>query len=281
MPISYLFSFLPTPLSAEIKRISASRKIKIGEIRLRCDGICTVGMGKSRLRLAYSPNRAAMDLLLEKITSGALYAHRDSIASGYISLPHGIRVGVIGRASYSGGGLIGVSDIRSLLFRIPTGECAFSGEIYSHYLSGIGSGMLIYSPPGVGKTTALRSLAKSVGSTRCVVVVDERCEFSPEDYLDTEVDILRGYKRSLGIEIATRTMSPELIMTDELSGEDGESLSQVVRCGLPIIATTHSSSIEELLSKPSLAPILASGAFDVAVGIRFENGKYILKRDSL
>jgi stage III sporulation protein AA len=111
--------------------------------------------------------------------------------------------------------------------------------------------------------------------------VDERCEFSAEDYSECEVDILRGYKKREGIEIATRTMSPEVLCVDEISGEDGASIAGVVRCGIPIIATSHASSRDELFSKSSLLPLFDCGVFDVFVGISRTDGTYSLSVDRL
>jgi stage III sporulation protein AA len=239
-------------------------------------------LGNEDLRLFSVLTEKEIEKIVERIFGGALYAHRDSIAEGYVSLPYGIRVGLCGRASYDGGRLVGVSDIRSLVFRIPTGGCAFSDELYDIFLGGVGSGMLIYSPPGVGKTTALRSLAYSAGRGGLhVVVVDERGEFSPEDYHDSEVDILRGYRRREGIEIATRTMSADLIIIDELSGGESGQISEVSRCGIPLVASVHASSAEEVRIKPSLVPLISCGAFEMLVGISRRGDKYTLRTDRL
>lgn len=285
MNLSGILSILPPNMSCEIRRILRSRaegEGGVSEIRLRRDGFSSFRMGQENIRIFSRVGREEIDEVVSKICDGALYAHRDSITSGYVSLGGGVRVGLCGRASYEGGRLVGISDMRSLLFRIPTGSCAFSDEIFEIFRLGVGSGMLIYSPPGVGKTTALRSLAASLGSHGYrVAVVDERCEFPEEDYSECEVDILRGYRRKEGIEIATRTMSPDVIMIDELSGDEAGELSLVLRCGIPIVATVHASSIEEIRKKPSLEPLILCGAFEVAVGISVENGKYTLRTDRL
>ena len=285
MRLSFILSLLPDSFVDELCRLIRSRRDGdglISEIRLRQDGPCSVKIGNERLRLFLRPSREEMEKTLDKISGGALYAHRDSIADGYISLPYGIRVGVAGRASYDGGRPVGVSEIRSLIFRIPTGRCAFSDEIYDIFQGGIGSGMLIYSPPGVGKTTALRSLAGSVGkSGRHVVIVDERGEFPYEDYTDSEVDILKGYSRKIGIEIATRTMSADLIIIDELSADETVGISEVARCGIPLVASVHASSADEVRVKPSLKPLLSCSAFDILLGISRDGDKYTLRTDRL
>ena len=222
--------------------------------------------------------------MLDRLSRGSLYAYRDNIINGYIPIGEGIRVGVCGRLSYENGSAVGVSDVSSFVFRIPTGECAFSSELLSVYRERGLSGLLIYSPPGVGKTTALRSLARGLGSGRCasrVCVIDERCEFDGEDYFDCEVDILSGYKKRDGIEIAARTMSPGVIMVDEIGPGEAPALSDVVRCGVPIVATAHARSVEELYSRAEIASLLELGAFGTLVGISYRGGHYAISVDGV
>lgn len=282
-----VINLLPRSVGEEILHVASGRRCGIGgisEIMLRREARCSVVIGGEYVGLSYVMTREECDRLIGRLVDGALYAHRDSIAEGYISLEGGIRVGVSGTAKYESDRLVGVSDMRSILFRIPTGRCDFAEELFSVYKGGIGQGMLIYSPPGVGKTTALRSLAYRLGSGRDairVAVVDERCEFCAEDYAGCEVDILRGYKRREGVEIATRTLSPDLIMIDEIGVRDSESLLQVVRCGIPLIATAHASSFDEIRRKPALRELLAASVFSVFLGLSRLRGKYLLTVDRI
>ncbi len=280
--IAKILALLPPRMAEEIGRLARARRGNIREIRIRADARSTVLFGEESITLFSPVDKNMMGEIVERLLDGALYAHRDSIASGYVSIGGGVRVGICGHARYEGERLVGVGDIGSLLFRIPSGECAFSEELFAAYIENASRGLLIYSPPGVGKTTALRSLALSLGSGRNakrVAVIDERCEFDESDYSGAEVDILKGYKRREGIEIATRTMSPEVIMIDEIGEGDAEPISRVLRCGIPVVATAHAGSIEELNSRVALAPLLSLGAFDLFVGISREGGEYRLKID--
>ena len=282
--VTLALSYLPSGISDEILRKGLSRRgglSEVREIRIRRDGRSSMLVGEECVRLFSVVDKECMRWTLDALLDGALYAHRDSLASGFISIGRGVRVGVTGHARYEGERLVGLSDVRSLLFRIPTGECKFADELYSVDLESRG-GMLIYSPPGVGKTTALRSLAGKIGAgslAKRVSVIDERCEFDESDYSSLEVDILKGYRRADGIEIATRTLSPELIMIDVIGEGDAEPISRVIRCGIPIIATAHASSLEELRTRVPLAPLLKTGAFSSFVGISKSQGEYSLTVD--
>jgi len=277
-----VLSYLPERVAMEISRVVSGRRegaSALSEVRIRAGGLCSLVYAKGRIPLFSSVSREEARECVKQLCEGALYAYRDSIAGGYVSLSHGIRVGISGYAKYEGGVLVGVSDLRSLVFRIPSGECEFSDEIYRIYREYSPHGMLVYSPPGVGKTTALRSLAMSIGSgsdAKRVAVIDERCEFPEEDFASAEVDILKGYKRKNGIEIATRTMSPEVIIIDEIGADEAAGVAMAVRTGIPLIATAHAASADEVLGKPSLSPLFECGVFDLLVGISFAEGKYRL-----
>ena len=279
-----VLSYLPARISEEILRLVNGRRegtIGLREIRLRAEGRCSIIYLGEKIQLFSTLTKNEAEALVNLLCEGALYAHRDTLASGYITMRGGVRVGICGYARYEGGKLVGVSEMRSLVFRIPGGECALSKELYDAF-SEVHRGMLIYSPPGVGKTTALRSLAESVGGGACprrVCVVDERCEFSEEDYTSCEVDILKGYSRHAGIEIATRTMSAEVIMIDEIGADDADSIRDVLRCGIPIVATAHAADYGEVKSKPGIEKLIATGAFDVFAGISVGESGYVLTVD--
>ena len=285
--VEMVISLLPYGVKAEIKRLSLGRReglSGIREIRIRRNGLNSILIGRDEISLLSSVDEVEMDVLFDRLIGGALYAHRDSIAEGYISIGRGVRVGVCGRASYDGSGLVGISDMTSLVFRIPTGECAFKDELYNIFISGIGRGMIIYSPPGVGKTTAIRSLAYMASgglNAKRVAIIDERGEFDEIDYLGRQVDILHGYKKGVGIEIATRTLSPQLIMVDEIGVEDADAILSSIKCGVPIVATAHAGSKEELLSRAPLRGVFDARAFDLAVGISFASSGYLLSVDRL
>ncbi len=279
----YVLTLIGGRTAEEIRRLACRRYSGISgirEISLRADGRSSVLIGEERLPLFSIITGTETESLVNRLCEGALYAKRDSISLGYLTLKGGIRVGIAGHAKYENGSMAGVADIRSLLFRIPGHACPFAEELHGIFSDGVGSGMLIYSPPGVGKTTALRVLAKRLGrgNAACrVAVIDERCEFDEEDYSDCEVDILKGYKRRRGIEIATRTMSPQVIMIDEIGADDATDIAAVSRCGIPLIATAHSGSYEELLEKNALYDLIGSGVFRVFVGISLSEGVYHLR----
>jgi stage III sporulation protein AA len=204
--------------------------------------------------------------IVQNILDGSLYAHRETLESGYISLANGVRVGVCGQARYDEGRLVGISDVSSLVFRIPADASGAYSSLYKAFLSAR-RGMLIYSLPGVGKTTALRELTKMLGGNDTslqVAVVDERREFIREDYSSLSVDILTGYKKAKGAEIALRTLSPDIIVIDEIgSKEEAQMLLGSLSLGVRLLASAHAKSKDELYSSPVTSSFMELDIFDV------------------
>ncbi|MBQ9732787.1 MAG: Flp pilus assembly complex ATPase component TadA [Clostridia bacterium] len=273
---------LPDRLWREIVGVLSSRvggEELFSELRLSAEGRCSMLHGGDSLTLMCRLSRAEIEEILGKATHGSVYAHRDTVKEGYAVMEGGIRLGISGRAVYDGGELIGITDVRSLVFRIPLSACDFEERLLSLAMKNLKKGILIYSPPGLGKTTALRALSGHIAKKHRLCIIDERGELDTGDA--TDAVILSGYKKAVGIEIATRTHSPELLMLDELGPSDTEPLLMALKCGVPIIATAHAGSFSELLEKRSIAPLIEANVFGAFIEISKKNKKYKLKKYTL
>ena len=272
-----LRSALPRRIVAEIDRLCQARSIgfsKISEMRLREDGRCSVTLLGEKLVLFSSLKRGEAEAVLAALCDEGMYNYRDSIKNGYVTVDGGVRIGLVGRGGYSGDCFVGLSELRSLIFRIPQGVCDFNSELSSAW-ERAEKGILIFSPPGVGKTTALRQLVRicAVCGTE-VAVIDERCEFLTDDYRGLPVDIYRGFGKAVGAELALRCIAPGAIAMDEIGGSDeADAVSDSLLSGVKIIATAHSGSIDELFRRKNLQPILSLFPFDVFCGIKNESGR--------
>ncbi len=266
-----IISILPSELLRQIN--SAPRLGAIEEIRLRADKFCSIVSRGENYILPFSCDRQGLAEILKQMCGGSLYAFSDTINKGYISLRGGVRVGVVGRATTESGKIIGISEVSSLCIRIPHRILNVGREIAS-LLSRLEfrSGVLIYSPPGVGKTTVLRGVIRLLSSgerPKRVVVVDSRGElFFDLCEKDMCLDILSGYPRGEGIEIAARVLNPELIVCDEI-GDVDEALELVAssNCGIPLLATAHAGSVSELLSRTGIRLLHEAGVFGAYVKI--------------
>ena len=271
-----LSAVLPARLSEELTRRGISY---IEELRLHEDRVCTVSMGDKNLRLAFIANAAEMRETLQRMCGGSLYAYSQTIRQGYLTMSGGIRVGVCGTAATEDGQVIGVSAVTGLIVRIPHRVRVDVAPLTDRRLAPHASGgMLIYSPPGVGKTTVLRAVAQTASTGSCLrrtVVVDTREELcyslSGSDLL---LDILVGYPREIGIEIAVRSLGAQLVIVDEIGNRaDAEAILAAANCGVPIVATAHASTLSELLMRPSVQKMHEARVFSHYVGLsRDANG---------
>ncbi len=273
---------LPAAVTREIIRLSEARggdRAEISEIRLRLNGKSSVTLGGERVDICSRVCIGDMEKTFLSLCGGAVYAHRDTVSEGYISCEGGVRVGIGGEARYEGERLVGVSNVSSLVFRIPSRKKYRMNEIFEAWM-GTRRGMLIYSPPGVGKTTALRALAEYIAGAEGqeLVIVDTRREFCAEDYSGLRVDILSGYRRERGMEIALRTMSPDVIMVDEIGrSEEAEAMAESLNSGIRIAASAHAGSISELRRRRNLSDFFKLEIFDTFVGISMEGGRRVMK----
>lgn len=264
-----IFEYLPGALAGEIERIILSEESgELNEIRLRADARSSLSFSFGTRYLEYRLSFSDVAAILCALTDDSLYAHRDTLADGFIITRGGVRVGVCGRMRYDGGAFVGVCDVRSLVFRIFCGKCDYEDELRSLVADGFGTGLLVYSAPCGGKTTAIRKIASIIGeSGKRVCVVDERCEFDPADYRSSEVEILSGCKKSHGIEISVRTLGAEVVIIDEIGASEASGLFSSLILGIPIVSTVHSASLEELFTRPAFAPFISSGVFETFAGI--------------
>lgn len=272
-----ILTYFPTRMASEIERVARDDRIR--EIRIRGRGRSSVVTGGGSIPLSESA-APYIGGIFNAICGGAPYAYRDTVERGFVPLPFGVRVGVAGRARYDAGRLVGICDVDSLVFRIPTGECDFSEEI-SSICREVGGGALIFSPPAGGKTTALRVLAASLSERYRTVIVDEREEIYTDELSGREIDVLSGYRRAYGISLATRCLSPEVILTDEIAPEDADDILAAANAGVPIIATAHASSTAELFRREEVSRLFRRGAFSRLIGIYRQGGKFICREEHL
>jgi stage III sporulation protein AA len=274
----YVLDRLPMKIRALIKDFCTSCSfLHINELRIkRNSSVYLIADSKSH-KTDIFVNDSDIEEIFEYICRGSLYAYSDTIKEGYVPLGCGVRAGICGNAVLENGEIISVKDISSINIRIPQRIYNASSYVYSLLKSNLyNSSILIYSLPGVGKTSILRDLISKLSSDASMVrfsVIDSRNEIIVPFMKNLTCDVFSGYPKGLGIELATRSMTPELIICDEISNEDdAEAIRKATHSGVKLIATTHAGSYEELMQKEILKPLISSRTFDYYVGVQRKSG---------
>lgn len=252
-----LAALLPVAVRSAMEK-TLPRGLIPEEIRLRRDHAASVTAGGVNVRLDAVLSGPEMERLLTVFCGGSLYAHGETLRQGYLMLPDGVRVGVCGRAATADGVVTGVTDITAFSIRVPRRLPPVGGEICALlHTFGLCRGVLVYAPPGVGKTTLLRgviTLAAGGENPLRVAVVDTRGELGPGlDDPALLADVLSGYPRGAGVAIAARTLSAQLIVCDEIGDfDEAREIAGVHNSGVPLLASAHANDLAELLAKPGI-----------------------------
>lgn len=200
----------------------------------------------------------------------SVYSHSNDIASGFITVSGGHRAGVYGTAVYSGGKISGMRDVSGINMRIAREFCGCAEALVNEAFADGFDGFLLCGAPSTGKTTLLRDCARIMSDSmfKKVTVVDERGEIAAVSHAEAQnnvginTDVLDGYIKSEGILQAVRTLSPDIIVCDELGGEkDAAAVRGGVNSGVAFVAAVHATSVDDIRSKPSLYSLVKTGAF--------------------
>lgn len=215
-----------------------------------------------------------MRVILSRLCEESVHTYGSTMTEGYVTLSGGVRVGICGKAVSDGERVMNIREISALSVRIPKAICGVCTEILPFIFKGQQIfPALFYSLPGVGKTTLIRDIAAKIGSKRRVAVVDSRGEiYMREMFLHSICDFLEGYPKGIGIEIATRTLSPELIICDEIGEGDAEKIISAQNTGVPLIATVHGGTFSSLLMRPGIKKLYDAGVFRYYIGISRAHG---------
>jgi len=303
-PILELF---PASLRLVLERIPAFARETLEEIRIRENRPLEIGYGSRYAFVrengsltmlgddAFVPGKEQCRALLERITNHSIYAAEEELRRGYITVSGGHRVGLAGRAVLDKGAVSHLRDIAGFNVRIARARIGFAAQVLPGLLDFKARTIrhaLIVSPPQQGKTTLVRDLARSISSgqwhhpaardwgSRKVGVVDERSEIAASDRgvptfdLGPRCDVLDACPKAEGIMMMLRSMSPEIIVVDEIGRqEDAEAIYEAVHAGVRVLATAHAAELSDLFGRPALAKLAETGIFGSYVFLARDGSK--------
>ena len=168
-------------------------------------------------------------------------------------------------------------NIDGINIRIPRNISGVSEDLFgSVFKTGL-SNLLIVGPPSSGKTTILKDLIYNLSSGKNgyfykVCVIDERKEISSSIYdfklIGPNTDVLSGYPKSKGISIAVRTLSPDIIVCDEIGANEIDAIQSAVNCGVSFVFTIHAKNHNELINNTTYKKMIKSSCLDYVVFLK-------------
>ena len=290
--LSGCLKYLPLRLSCLLSNLPFALLRETTEIRLRRDAPLSITAGSKNITVDETgspckPEKAVRATEREitecvaLLSENSLYAVSDFMPLGFIPLKNGGRAGICGRIIENGKTSV-FGEIFSVCIRIPHSAPDFASPLIKEFAENGIRGTIVMSKPGMGKTTFLRSLCRLASSGSGikplrVAVADEREEITAGMTEKGLLDIVSGMKKADAIELLTRSMSPELLVCDEISEKETDSILGVQNCGVPTVASVHAGTKDELFRKRGIKTLIESGVFPLFAELSYENGEYICR----
>ena len=283
-----VFYILPNEISGLVEKIQ--RVEEINEIRLRVGRPISIYIGNEERILNYTIKGEDLNKIIQRMSNYSIYAFDEEIRQGYITIKGGHRVGVCGTCIMDKGRIKTIKNISSLNIRICRQIINCAKSVMPNLINnGNLLNSIIISPPKCGKTTLIRDISRNLSNgyivnnkkmkSMKVCIIDERSEIGgcyngiPQLDIGEKTDIFDSCLKSNGIMMAIRSMSPEVIVCDEIGTyEDMNSIIAALSSGINLITTIHGFGIEDLYSRDVFKDILNNKVFQRAIVLSNRKG---------
>ena len=237
----------------------------------------------------YIVTREDIEQTFQIICKYSIHTFMDDIKKGFITLRGGHRVGIVGKAIVENGQVKNIKHISSLNIRISREIIGCSDKILDHIINTNNkvNNTLIISPPQCGKTTLLRDIVRNLSNGNKkygfrgmkVALIDERNEIGgsylgvPQMDVGIRTDIIETCPKDVGIIMLLRSMSPNIIVTDEIGNErEVKALYTALNGGVNLITTVHGDSIEDIKGRKELSNLLDKELFKKVIILSSRKG---------
>ena len=281
-----LFEILPKTIRSKLEQVDKIYQLE--ELRIKVNKPLFIHIGSKEEIWDYIATSEDIKYIMQRISNYSIYAFEDEIRQGYITIKGGHRIGICGSCVIEEGRIKTIKDIASLNIRISREINGCSSKIMPYlFKDEMVVNTIIISPPKCGKTTILRDITRVLSngylsnkkSAKKICVVDERSEIAaccsgvPQMDVGIRTDVLDGCPKSEGIMMAIRSMSPDVIICDEIGTyKDMDSIIMALNSGVNLITTIHGFGIEDLYKRAVFKDILENDVFKRAIVLSGVNG---------
>lgn len=247
---------------------------ELQEIRIRVDKPIILKLREKDIILQYNILQTEILQIVERLCENSIYAYKNQICEGFITIKGGHRVGLTGSCVIENGKITNIKYISSLNIRIAREVKNCSTRILREIIDIENKTIynsIIVAPPGRGKTTILRDIIRRLSDGieeinfrgKTCGVVDERGEIAamykgaPQNDVGIRTDIIENVSKNKGIHMLIRTMSPEIIACDEIgSKEDVEAIHYALYSGVKGIFTMHGKNVEDIKNNKQIYELI-------------------------
>ena len=259
----------------------------VNEIRLRAEKPVVINVSgrmfflsengvTSNLSGCLYASKIMIEDVIFRASECSIYSVNEQIKKGFIVTDDAIRIGIGGNLVEENGHIKTMTNFSSCNIRIPhiIKNCSLTAFRFIVEDKDV-KNTLVISPPACGKTTFLRDFVSQLSERNIplnILLLDERGE------LDCGInskfsDKIAFSTKKVGFENGIRSLSPDVIVTDELGQEeDIEAIRYASSCGVKILASTHADSMETFCKKPLFSQIIKEKIFKRYVLLSKRNG---------
>lgn len=264
--LTEIMKYFPEKLRLALSGLSSKKAEELYEIRLKSEQPVVLVFStekhfvtdSGRVTDFYNSNVLRLSdyelkQVFQRMCSYSVYSMTENICNGFITIENGCRVGVYGTAVVEDSAVVSVRNIKGLNIRLAGDFSDISADVYKLFENSKPS-ILICGPPLSGKTTLIKDLCRNLSDkfSYKISLIDERAEFV-NYYPGFNTDVLTGYPKSVGIMQSVRTLSPEVVVFDELgTSDEAEAVLDGMNSGVSFVMSIHCDNKEELKKKKQL-----------------------------
>ena len=272
-----IYKYFPSNIYSLLKNTTEQNyqiEQELQEIRLRAERPIILKLRNVELVIEYQVNQTEILQTVEKLCNNSIYAYKNQICEGFITIKGGHRVGLTGSCVIENGKITNIKYISSLNIRIAREVKNCSTRILRENIDIENKTIynsIIVAPPGRGKTTILRDIIRRLSDGieeinfrgKTCGVVDERGEIAamfkgtPQNDVGIRTDVIENVSKNKGIHMLIRTMAPEIIACDEIgSKEDVEAIHYALYSGVKGIFTMHGKNVEDIKNNKQIYELI-------------------------